>query len=192
MKITAERDELEEERAKINVTLGSKARLKTLIKDELKSDAKKYGDERRSPIIDRRRRRAGARRGSPGRQRAGHGRAVAEGLGARAKGHDIDAAALSYREGDSFRSSAKGKTTQNVAFIDSTGSSYSTPTHTLPSARGNGEPLTGRFTPPPGAHFEAVAIADSTSKLVLASDHGYGFVDPVRRPAGEQEGRQAD
>jgi len=93
-----------------------------------------------------------------------------------AKGHDIDAAALSYREGDSFRSSAKGKTTQNVAFIDSTGRSYSTPTHTLPSARGNGEPLTGRFTPPPGAHFEAVAIADSTSKLVLASDHGYGFV----------------
>jgi len=176
MKITAERDELEEERAKINVTLGSKARLKTLIKDELKSDAKKYGDERRSPIIT----------GVVAAQALDEAALVVsepvtvvlsqKGWARAAKGHDIDAAALSYREGDSFRSSAKGKTTQNVAFIDSTGRSYSTPTHTLPSARGNGEPLTGRFTPPPGAHFEAVAIADSTSKLVLASDHGYGFV----------------
>ncbi len=176
MKLNSERDELEEERAKINVTLGSKARLKTLIKDELKSDAKKYGDERRSPIIT----------GVVAAQALDEAALVVsepvtvvlsqKGWARAAKGHDIDAAALSYREGDSFRSSAKGKTTQNVAFIDSTGRSYSTPTHTLPSARGNGEPLTGRFTPPPGAHFEAVAIADSASKLVLASDHGYGFV----------------
>ncbi|HEX3122298.1 MAG TPA: DNA topoisomerase IV subunit A, partial [Rhodanobacteraceae bacterium] len=176
MKINSERDELEEERAKINVTLGSKARLKTLIKDELKSDAKKYGDARRSPIIT----------GVVAAQALDEAALVVsepvtvvlsqKGWARAAKGHDIDAAALSYREGDSFRSSAKGKTTQNVAFIDSTGRSYSTPTHTLPSARGNGEPLTGRFTPPPGAHFEAVAIADSASKLVLASDHGYGFV----------------
>jgi len=176
MKLNSERDELEEERAKINVTLGSKARLKTLIKDELKSDAKKYGDDRRSPIIT----------GVVAAQALDEAALVVsepvtvvlsqKGWARAAKGHDIDAAALSYREGDSFRSSAKGKTTQNVAFIDSTGRSYSTPTHTLPSARGNGEPLTGRFTPPPGAHFEAVAIADSASKLVLASDHGYGFV----------------
>ena len=176
MKLNSERDELEEERAKINVTLGSKARLKTLIKDELKSDAKKYGDERRSPIIT----------GVVAAQALDEAALVVsepvtvvlsqKGWARAAKGHDIDATALSYREGDSFRSSAKGKTTQNVAFIDSTGRSYSTPTHTLPSARGNGEPLTGRFTPPPGAHFEAIAIADSSSKLVLASDHGYGFV----------------
>ena len=176
MKLNSERDELEEERAKINVTLGSKARLKTLIKDELKFDAKKYGDERRSPIIT----------GVVAAQALDEAALVVsepvtvvlsqKGWARAAKGHDIDAAALSYREGDSFRSSAKGKTTQNVAFIDSTGRSYSTPTHTLPSARGNGEPLTGRFTPPPGAHFEAVAIADSATKLVLASDHGYGFV----------------
>ncbi|HET7063008.1 MAG TPA: DNA topoisomerase IV subunit A [Rudaea sp.] len=176
MKLNSERDELEEERAKINVTLGSKARLKTLIKDELKSDAKKYGDDRRSPIIT----------GVVAAQALDEAALVVsepvtvvlsqKGWARAAKGHDIDAAALSYREGDSFRSSARGKTTQNVAFIDSTGRSYSTPTHTLPSARGNGEPLTGRFTPPPGAHFEAVAIADSATKLVLASDHGYGFV----------------
>ncbi|HET7778880.1 MAG TPA: DNA topoisomerase IV subunit A [Rudaea sp.] len=176
MKLNSERDELEEERAKINVTLGSKARLKTLIKDELKSDAKKYGDDRRSPIIT----------GVVAAQALDEAALVVsepvtvvlsqKGWARAAKGHDIDATALSYREGDSFRSSAKGKTTQNVAFIDSTGRSYSTPTHTLPSARGNGEPLTGRFTPPPGAHFEAIAIADPASKLVLASDHGYGFV----------------
>jgi topoisomerase-4 subunit A len=176
MKLNSERDELEEERAKINVTLGSKARLKTLIKDELKSDAKKYGDERRSPIIT----------GVVAAQALDEAALVVsepvtvvlsqKGWARAAKGHDIDATALSYREGDSFRSSAKGKTTQNVAFIDSTGRSYSTPTHTLPSARGNGEPLTGRFTLPPGAHFEAIAIADSSNKLVLASDHGYGFV----------------
>ena len=176
MKLNSERDELEEERAKINVTLGSKARLKTLIKDELKSDAKKYGDDRRSPIIT----------GVVAAQALDEAALVVsepvtvvlsqKGWARAAKGHDIDATALSYREGDSFRSSARGKTTQNVAFIDSTGRSYSTPTHTLPSARGNGEPLTGRFTPPPGAHFEAIAIADPASKLVLASDHGYGFV----------------
>jgi topoisomerase-4 subunit A len=93
-----------------------------------------------------------------------------------AKGHDVDAPALSYREGDAFQSAARGKTTQQVAFIDSSGRSYSTPAHTLPSARGNGEPLTGRFTPAPGARFDAVAIADASSKLVLATDHGYGFV----------------
>ncbi len=176
MKLNSERDELEEERAKINVTLGSKARLKTLIKDELKSDAKKYGDDRRSPIIT----------GVVAAQALDEAALVVsepvtvvlsqKGWARAAKGHDIDATALSYREGDSFRSSARGKTTQNVAFIDSTGRSYSTPTHTLPSARGNGEPLTGRFTPPPGAHFEAIALADPASKLVLASDHGYGFV----------------
>jgi len=93
-----------------------------------------------------------------------------------AKGHDIDAIALSYREGDSFHAAAKGKTTQQVAFIDSSGRSYSTPAHTLPSARGNGEPLTGRFTPAPGARFDTVAIAEPAHKLVLATDFGYGFV----------------
>jgi topoisomerase-4 subunit A len=93
-----------------------------------------------------------------------------------AKGHEVDAFTLSYREGDKFHNAAKGKTTQQVAFIDSAGRSYSTPAHSLPSARGNGEPLTGRFTPSPGAKFDAVAIADAANKLVLASDYGYGFV----------------
>jgi topoisomerase IV subunit A len=176
MKLNAERDELEEERAKINVVLNSKTRLKTLIKDELKADAKKYGDERRSPIIE----------GVQAAQALDEAALVAsepitvilseKGWVRAAKGHDIDTTALNYREGDSFHNAARGKTTQNVAFIDSNGRSYSTAAHTLPSARGNGEPLTGRFSLAAGARFDAVAMADAAMKLVIASDFGYGFV----------------
>jgi len=108
-----------------------------------------------------------------------------------AKGHDIDTLALSYREGDSFHDAAKGKTTQQVAFIDSSGRSYSTAAHTLPSARGNGEPLTGRFTPSGGARFEAIAIGDPATKLVLATDFGYGFVTQFEAlQANKKAGKQ--
>ena len=175
MKINAERDELEEERARINVILGSKARLKTLIKDELKDDAKKYGDARRSPLVEG----VAAQALDETALVASEPLTVvlsAKGWVRAAKGHDVDAAELGYREGDKFLASAKGRTTQQAAFIDSTGRSYSTPAHTLPSARGNGEPLTGRFALPAGARFDAVAIADAAGKLVLASDFGYGFV----------------
>jgi topoisomerase-4 subunit A len=175
MKLNAERDALEEERAKITVILKSPAKMKTLIKDELRADAEKYGDKRRSPIVER-----------EAAQALDESALVAsepitvilseKGWVRAAKGHDIDAAALGYREGDKFHNAAKGKTTQNVAFIDSNGRSYSTPAHTLPSARGNGEPLTGRFTPAGGARFDAVAMADAATRLVLASDFGYGFV----------------
>ena len=175
MKIDAERDTLEEERARINVLLNSKARLKTLIKDELREDAKKFGDARRSPLVER-----------------GAAQAISEadlvssepvtvvvsekGWVRAAKGHDIDAAALTYREGDGYRASARGRTTQQVAFIDSSGRSYSTAAHSLPSARGNGEPLSGRFSLPAGAGIDALAIADAATKVVIATDHGYGFV----------------
>ena len=175
MKINAERDELEAERARIEVTLKSKSRLKTLIKEELREDAKKYGDARRSPLIER-----------EAAQALDETQLVtsepvtvvlsAKGWVRAAKGHDVDATDLGYREGDKFLQAAQGRTTQQAAFIDSTGRSYSTPAHTLPSARGNGEPLSGRFTPPPGARFDAVAIADPATKLVIASDRGYGFV----------------
>jgi topoisomerase-4 subunit A len=175
MKINAERDELEEERARLNVILGSKARLKTLIKDELKADAKKYGDERRSPLVAR----AAAQALDDTALLASEPITVvlsAKGWVRAAKGHDVVASELGYRDGDSFLAAAQGRTTQQAAFIDSTGRSYTTPAHTLPSARGNGEPLTGRFTLPTGARFDAVAIADAQAKLVLASDLGYGFV----------------
>jgi len=175
MKINAERDELEEERARIEVTLKSKSRLKTLIKDELKADARQYGDPRRSPIVVREAAQALAESDLV----ASEPLTVVlseKGWVRAAKGHDVDAAGLNYREGDAFRCAARGKTTQYVAFIDSDGRSYSTAAHTLPSARGNGEPLTGRFSPGPGAAFDAVAMADADDRLILASDFGYGFV----------------
>jgi topoisomerase-4 subunit A len=175
MKINAERDTLEEERARIDVILKSRARLKTLIKEELREDAKKYGDARRSPLVER----EAAQALDETQLVASEPITVvlsAKGWVRAAKGHDIDASELGYREGDKFLAAAPGRTTQQAAFIDSTGRSYSTPAHTLPSARGNGEPLTGRFTPPAGARFDAVAIADPATKLVIASDRGYGFV----------------
>lgn len=175
MKINAERDELEQERARINVLLNSKARLKTLIKDELREDAKKFGDDRRSPLVAR----AAAQALDEAALVASEPITVvlsAKGWIRAAKGHDVDASAMNYREGDSYLAFAKGRTTQQVALIDSTGRSYSTPAHGLPSARGNGEPVSGRFAMPAGAQIDTIAIADPSTKLVLASDFGYGFV----------------
>ncbi|HJT99310.1 MAG TPA: DNA topoisomerase IV subunit A, partial [Rhodanobacteraceae bacterium] len=190
MRINAERDTLEEERARIEVTLKSKARLKTLIKEELREDAKKYGDARRSPLVER----EAAQALDETQLVASEPITVvlsAKGWVRAAKGHDVDASELGYREGDKFLQAAQGRTTQQAAFIDSTGRSYSTPAHTLPSARGNGEPLTGRFTPPPGARFDAVAIADASTKLVIASDRGYGFVTRFEALlANKKAGRQ--
>ena len=174
MKINEETDKLEEERARINVLLNSKQRLKTLIKDELKEDAKKYGDDRRAPIVERQ----AAQALDESALVASEPTTVVlsqKGWVRAAKGH-IDPNGLNYREGDGCQAATHGKTTQQVAFIDSTGRAYSTPAHSLPSARGNGEPLTGRFAPPAGAVFEAVAMADADTRIVLASDYGYGFV----------------
>ncbi|MBX3698425.1 MAG: DNA topoisomerase IV subunit A [Dokdonella sp.] len=186
MKINAERDELEQERARINVLLNSKARLKTLIKDELREDAKKYGDDRRSPLVAR----AAAQALDEAALVASEPTTVvlsAKGWVRAAKGHDIDAAGLSYREGDSFRAAARGRTTQQVAFIDSTGRCYTALAHSLPSARGNGEPLSGRFTLPAGAQIDTLAIADPASRLVLASDLGYGFVTRFENLLGNKK-----
>ncbi|HET9034015.1 MAG TPA: DNA topoisomerase IV subunit A [Dokdonella sp.] len=175
MKINAESDALEQERAKINVLLNSKARLKTLIKDELREDAKKFGDDRRSPLVAR----AAAHALDEAALVASEPTTIVlstKGWIRAAKGHDIDAAGLNYREGDSYLASGKGRTTQQVAFIDSTGRSYSTAAHSLPSARGNGEPVSGRFSLPSGAQIDTLAIADPATRLIMASDFGYGFV----------------
>jgi topoisomerase-4 subunit A len=174
MKLNAERDALEEERAKIEVTLGSKARLKTLIKQELKADAEKYGDVRRSPLVER----AVAQALDESELVVSEPVTIVlseKGWARAARGHDVDAAGLSYREGDAYLASVRGKSAQHAVFIDSAGRSYSTPAHTLPSARGNGEPLTGRFTPA-GSRFDAVAIGDNATRLILATDVGYGFL----------------
>ena len=175
MKINAERDALEEERARINVLLKSRTKLRGLIKDELRADAEKHGDTRRSPLIER----EAAHALDESALVASEPVTVVlsqKGWARTAKGHDVDAAALGYREGDAFLAAVRGRSNQQAAFIDSSGRSYSTPAHTLPSARGNGEPLTGRFSPPAGSAFEAVAIGDNDTRLVLASDFGYGFV----------------
>jgi topoisomerase-4 subunit A len=108
-----------------------------------------------------------------------------------AKGHDIDAAALSYREGDALRAAVRGRTTQQVAFIDSNGRSYSTLAHTLPSARGNGEPLTGRFASAGGGAFIALASGENDSRFVLASSQGYGFVTRFENLTGRQKAGKA-
>ncbi|MCR6495812.1 DNA topoisomerase IV subunit A [Thermomonas sp. S9] len=175
MKIRGEQDALAAERKTLIATLESKARLKKLIKDELLADAKTFGDARRSPLVARQ-----------AAQALDETELVAsepvtvvlseKGWVRAAKGHDIDAAGLSYREGDGLLAAVRTRSNQQVAFLDSTGRSYSTAVHTLPSARGNGEPLTGRFSPPPGASFQALASAGSEDRLVLASSHGYGFV----------------
>ncbi|HQW64416.1 MAG TPA: DNA topoisomerase IV subunit A [Pseudomonadota bacterium] len=190
MKIRAERDELEEERARIAVTLKSKAKLTALVRDEIKADAEAYGDKRRSPIVER----EAAAALSEAELVPSEPLTVvlsAKGWVRAAKGHDVDAAALSYREGDALLAAVPGRTTQQAVFFDSTGRCYSTPAHSLPSARGHGEPLTGRFTPPAGASFDAVAIGDDATRLVVATTHGYGFVGTFesllsRNKAGKQ------
>ena len=190
MKIRGEQDELAKERERIQATLDSRAKLKKLIKDELLADAKKHGDARRSPLVARDAAQAlDETELVPSEpvtivlSRKGWVRA--------AKGHDIDAAALSYRDGDALLAAVKGRTTQQVAFLDSGGRSYSTIAHSLPSARGNGEPLTGRFSPAAGASFEALASGGGDERFVLASSHGYGFVTRFENLTGRNKAGKA-
>jgi len=186
MKIRGEQDELDSERDRLIATLGSKAKLKKLIKDELLADAKKFGDDRRSPLVAREAAQALAETDLV----ASEPMTVVlsqKGWVRAAKGHDVDAAALSYREGDGLLAAVRGRSTQQVAFLDSTGRSYSTLAHSLPSARGNGEPLTGRFSPPAGASFQALATGLDDDRLVVASSQGYGFVTRFVNLTGRQK-----
>jgi len=190
MKIRGEQDALAKERETLIATLGSAARLKKLIKDELLADAKKFGDARRSPLAER----AAAQALDETELVASEPVTVVlscKGWVRAAKGHDIDPASLAFREGDGLLAAARGRSNQQVAFLDSSGRAYSTPAHTLPSARGNGEPLTGRFSPPAGAAFCALATGDEAQKFLLATSHGYGFVTAFgsfigRQKAGKQ------
>ena len=190
MKLRGEQDELDLERDRLIATLGSKAKLKKLIKDELLADAKKYGDARRSPLVARQ----AAQALDETELVASEPMTVVlsvKGWVRAAKGHDIDATAVSYREGDGLLAAVRTRSNQQVAFIDSTGRSYSTTVHTLPSARGNGEPLTGRFAPPPGAAFEAIASGEADTRLVIASSHGYGFVTRFDNLTGRNKAGKA-
>ncbi|WP_442110234.1 DNA topoisomerase IV subunit A [Pseudomonas sp. NUPR-001] len=175
MKIRNEQDELAKEQAKLIALLGSETKLRKLVRAELIKDAETYGDNRRSPIIER----AEAKALSENELMPTEPVTVVlseKGWVRCAKGHDIDATGLSYKAGDGFKTAAAGRSNQFAVFIDSSGRSYSVAAHTLPSARGQGEPLTGRLTPPPGATFECVLLPEDDALYVIASDAGYGFV----------------
>ena len=175
MKIRGEQNELAEERDDLEKTLGSDARLKTLIKKELESVANDHGDDRRSPIVEREE----AKAFSELELTTADPLTVVlseKGWIRAAKGHDIDPEALSYKSGDGFKLAAKGRSNLPTVVFDSTGRSYSLPSHQLPSARGQGEPLTGRINPPSGATFEALLTGVDADRYLLASDAGYGFV----------------
>ncbi|MGI9274307.1 MAG: DNA topoisomerase IV subunit A [Endozoicomonas sp.] len=175
MKIRAEQEELEDERKRLELTLSSERRLKTLIKKEIIADAEEYGDDRRSPIVARKE----AQALSETDLMSSDPVTVVlseKGWVRCAKGHEVDPESLNYKSGDRYRLSARGKSNQSSVFIDSTGRSYSIQTHTLPSVRGQGEPLTGRVNPPSGASFEGLCVGDGADCYLIASDAGYGFV----------------
>lgn len=175
MEIRGEQKKLQDERSDLEKTLGSKARLRKQVREELERDADEFGDKRRSPIVEREAARAlDATALIPsepvtvvlsqrGWVRAG-------------KGHDLDPTALQYRSGDEFLHAAKGRSNQLAVFLDSTGRTYSLPAHELPSAKGHGEPLTSSLAPAGGATFVGVMMGDPGDLWLLTTDDGYGFV----------------
>lgn len=175
MKIRGEQDELATERDTLEAILGSPRKLKNLIRKELKEVAEEYGDDRRSPLVSREEAKAFSQEelmpvdpvtvvlSEKGWIRA-------------AKGHDIDAAGLSYKSGDGFKLLARGRSNQPVIVLDSSGRSYTLAAHTLPSARGQGEPITGRLNAPSGVAFNGMLMGSDDQRVLLASDAGYGFV----------------
>ncbi|HUF71324.1 MAG TPA: DNA topoisomerase IV subunit A [Gammaproteobacteria bacterium] len=175
MKIKGEQKLLADEEAELRSTLKSKAKLKKLMRDELTALAGEHGDDRRTNLVER-----------PQAKAIAEAELVANdpitvvlsarGWARAAKGHEIDAEALAYRSGDAFLAAALGRSNETAIFIDSTGRAYNVPAHALPSARGQGEPLSGHLNPPDGASFCAVMIGKSDDRWVIASTAGYGFV----------------
>ena len=175
MKIKGEQKELSEERKVLETILGSKARMKTLIKKEIKEDAETYGDDRRSELVIREEAQAFKEDELISTEPVTV--ILSDGGWVRAaKGHDVDPSTLAYKSGDKLKLSARGKSNQNAIFLDSTGRAYTLLAHTLPSARGMGEPLSGNVKPPSGATFEGLVIGDPTELCLVASDAGYGFI----------------
>ena len=175
MKIRTEQSELAAEGSRLAEILESEHGLRMLVRDELLADAERYGDERRSPLVERDAAQAlGETDLTPSEpitvvlSERGWVRA--------AKGHEIEPRSLSYRPGDGYRAMARGRSNQLAVFLDSTGRVYCVPSHTLASARSQGEPLAGRINPPDGAIFEGVMIGAADQLYVIATDAGYGFV----------------
>jgi len=175
MKIRAEQEALEAERDSLQSILGDADRLRDLLIEEIERDAETYGDERRSPLVAR----EAAQAMNDTELSPTEPVTVilsTKGWVRQAKGHDIDPTAIGYKAGDGFLGAARLRSNQQVVFLDSSGRAYSLPTHTLPSARGQGEPLTGRLDPPAGASFVAVLGGEPEGRWLLASDAGYGFI----------------
>ncbi len=174
MQIKKEQKALSEEQEDIEQTLSSHARLKKLIRKELNTDKASYGNKRLSPLVTR----AEAQAMSETEILPTEPLTVilsTMGWVRAAKGHEIDPLSMSYKAGDGFLGMAQGRSNQPVVFLDSTGRSYSLPSHTLPSARGQGEPLTGRLNPPPQAQFMGLMMGENDQAYLVASDAGYGF-----------------
>ena len=175
MKIRTEQEALEKERERLELLLGSDARLKTLVKKELIADAEEFGDARRSPIVVREAAKA-IDQSELVPSEAITAVLSQQGWVRAAKGHEIDARELNYKSGDGFASSAKGKSNQMLLALDSTGRTYAVPSHKLPSARGQGEPLTSSVTPPSGSVFTSIMMGPDSDQYVMLSDAGYGFI----------------
>jgi topoisomerase-4 subunit A len=174
MKIRDEQKKLREEKEDIESTLKSKAKLKKLIASEIEADAGKYGDDRRTKIVER----EAAQAIDEAQLIANEPATIVLSKGGfvrSAKGHEIDPRSLQYKTGDEYQHSAKGRSVQQAVFLDSTGRAYSLVAHSLPSARGLGEPLSSRLDPPDGAKWRGVMIGEPEDLWLVASDAGYGF-----------------
>ena len=175
IKIRAEQDELNKEREQLEKTLNSKARMNTLLKKEILAAAELYGDDRRSQIVERSEAKPLSEKDLVPSEAVTV--VVSEKGWARcAKGHDIEPDQMNYKAGDSFLCAAKGRSNRPVVFVDSSGRAYTTDAHSLPTARSQGEPLTGRFNITAGENFTQVVMAEDDAKYLLSSDAGYGFV----------------
>ena len=175
IKIRGELDELAKERDQLEKLLGSERRLNTLIKKEMIADAEKYGDDRRSPLVERAEAKAMTERDLIPSETI---TVVLSEKGwiRHAKGHDVDPNTLNYKSGDNYLAHARGKSNQPAIFLGSDGRSYALESHSLPSARSQGEPITGRLNLTPGTHMRQVMMADDDQLWLMASDAGYGFI----------------
>ncbi len=175
MKIRGEQKELKKERDELEAVLKSHQKLKAKVRDELIADAEEFGDQRRSPLVER----SEAKAIDMTQLLPTEPITVVlseKGWVRAAKGHEVDARALDYKTGDKFLQAARGKSNQVAVFLDSTGRSYTLPAHKLPSARGHGEPLASSLNPPPGATWAGVMMGAPEDLYLLASDAGYGFI----------------
>ncbi len=179
IKIRQEQEELSKEKDELEKILQSKQRIQTLLRREITEDAKKYGDDRRSPIIAR----SEAKALSDTDMLPSEATTIVlsqKGWVRAAKGHEVNSQELGYRSGDDFKMDAQGRSNQTAVFLDSEGRAYALAAHTLPSARSHGEPLTGRLTPPAGAQFVGVVLGPPEQYVLLSSDAGYGFVTQLK------------